>query len=67
MDSRQGQEVYPQALLHPEKDKPSLDPVILEKCRKLIAEGNAHLVSRKYYDAIINLPERTDYNWQLKK
>jgi competence CoiA-like predicted nuclease len=32
---------------------PALDPTLLEKCRKLIAEGNAHLVSKKYYDAIM--------------
>jgi competence CoiA-like predicted nuclease len=30
------------------------NPVILDKCRKLIEEGNAHLVSRKYYDAIMS-------------
>lgn len=35
-------------------DKPVLDPVILEKCRKLISEGNSHLVSKKYYDALIS-------------
>lgn len=29
-----------------------LNPALLEKCRRLIAEGNAHLVSKKYYDAI---------------
>jgi competence protein CoiA len=30
-----------------------LDPAILEKCRKMIEEGNGHLVSKKYYDAIM--------------
>lgn len=30
-----------------------LNPIILEKCRKMIAEGNAHLVSKKYYEAIM--------------
>ncbi|MDF2539390.1 MAG: Competence protein-like protein [Herbinix sp.] len=30
-----------------------LNPVILEKCRKMIEEGNAHLVSKKYYEAIM--------------
>jgi hypothetical protein len=30
-----------------------LNPVILEKCRRMIEGGNAHLVSKKYYDAII--------------
>lgn len=34
-----------------------LDPALLLKCRKMIKEGNAHLVSRKYYDAIRNDPE----------
>lgn len=32
---------------------PGLNPIILEKCRQMIAEGNAHLVSKKYYDAIM--------------
>lgn len=36
---------------HPEQE---LNPVILEKCRKMIEEGNGHLVSRKYYDAIVH-------------
>jgi competence CoiA-like predicted nuclease len=30
-----------------------LNPVLLEKCSKMIKEGNAHLVSKKYYDAIM--------------
>jgi competence CoiA-like predicted nuclease len=30
-----------------------LNPIILEKCKKMIEEGNAHLVSKKYYDAIM--------------
>ncbi|HKM00033.1 MAG TPA: competence protein CoiA family protein [Mobilitalea sp.] len=30
-----------------------LDPVLMEKCRRMIEEGNAHLVSRRYYDAIM--------------
>lgn len=30
----------------------NLNPIILEKCRQMIAEGNAHLVSKKYLDAI---------------
>ncbi len=30
-----------------------LNPVILEKCKKMIEEGNAHLVSKKYYNAIM--------------
>lgn len=36
------------------KEKPALDPVLLEKCRRMIKEGNAHLVSKKYYDAIMS-------------
>jgi competence protein CoiA len=32
-----------------------LNPIILEKCRKMIEEGNAHLVSKKYYDAIMGI------------
>lgn len=32
-----------------------LNPVIYEKCRKMIEEGNAHLVSKKYYDAIMEI------------
>lgn len=31
-----------------------LNPIILEKCRNMIAEGNAHLVAKKYYDAIMS-------------
>ncbi len=34
-----------------------LDPKLLEKCRKLIEEGNGHLVSKKYYDAIMDIRE----------
>jgi competence CoiA-like predicted nuclease len=34
-----------------------LNPVLLEKCRKMIEEGNAHLVSRKYYEAIMGEQE----------
>ncbi len=34
--------------------RPTLDPVLLEKCRKLISEGKAQLVARKYYDAIMS-------------
>lgn len=30
-----------------------LNPVVLEKCRQMIAEGNAHLVSKKYLAAIL--------------
>lgn len=30
-----------------------INPTILEKCRTLIQEGNAHLVSKKYYEAIM--------------
>jgi hypothetical protein len=30
-----------------------LNPAILEKCKKMIEEGNAHLVSKKYYEAIM--------------
>lgn len=30
-----------------------LNPGILEKCRIMIAEGNAHLVSKKYYEEIM--------------
>jgi competence CoiA-like predicted nuclease len=33
-----------------------LDPVLLAKCRRMIEEGNAHLVSKKYYDAIMDIP-----------
>lgn len=33
----------------------SLDPVIYEKCKKMIEEGNAQLVSKKYYDAIMKI------------
>lgn len=36
-----------------ELEKLSLNPLLLEKCRQLIAEGNTHLVSKKYYDAIM--------------
>ncbi len=32
-----------------------LNPVILERCRQMIAEGNGHLVSKKYYDAIMKI------------
>lgn len=46
----QQQEAYRKAK---EQELQSLNPVILEKCRKMIAEGNAHLVSKKYYDAIM--------------
>lgn len=35
----------------------NLNPALLEKCRSMIAEGNAELVSKKYYDAIMS--ERT--------
>lgn len=35
-----------------------LNPAILSKCRKMIEEGNGHLVSKKYYDAIMG-PEIT--------
>ena len=31
-----------------------LNPKLLDKCKQMIAEGNAHLVSKKYYDAIMN-------------
>jgi competence protein CoiA len=31
-----------------------LNPTIYEKCKKMIEEGNAHLVSKKYYDAIMS-------------
>lgn len=31
-----------------------LDPDLLNKCRKMIEEGNGHLVSKKYFDAIMN-------------
>nr|WP_243456519.1 competence protein CoiA family protein [Mobilitalea sibirica] len=30
-----------------------LNPILLEKCKAMIREGNAHLVSKKYYDAIM--------------
>lgn len=30
-----------------------LNPVLLEKCRRMIEEGNGHLVAKKYYDAIM--------------
>lgn len=32
-----------------------LNTMILEKCRKMIEEGNAHLVSKKYYNAIMGI------------
>lgn len=35
------------------KTAQGLDPVIYERCRKMIEEGNAHLVSKKYYNAIM--------------
>lgn len=31
----------------------NLNPVLLDKCKQMIAEGNAHLVSKKYLDAIM--------------
>lgn len=37
-----------------------LNPVVLEKCRKMIEEGNAHLVSEKYYNAIMGSVERQE-------
>jgi len=30
-----------------------LNPALLEKCRRMIEEGNGNLVSKKYYDAIM--------------
>lgn len=33
----------------------NLDLGLLEKCRRMIEEGNAHLVSKKYYDAICGI------------
>ena len=36
-----------------EESLQGLNPIILEKCRKMIEEGNGHLVSKKYYEAII--------------
>jgi competence CoiA-like predicted nuclease len=35
-----------------------LNPIILEKCRRMIEEGNSHLVSKKYYDVIMKHQER---------
>ena len=32
-----------------------LNPILLEKCKKMIESGNAHLVSKKYYDAIMGM------------
>lgn len=37
-----------------EKPRSGLNPEILERCRKMMEEGNAHLVSKKYYDAIMS-------------
>lgn len=34
-------------------DALGLNPALLEKCRRMIEEGDAHLVSKKYYDAIM--------------
>ncbi len=31
-----------------------LDPELLQRCRQMIEEGNAHLVSGKYYEAIMS-------------
>ncbi|MDF2543727.1 MAG: Competence protein-like protein [Herbinix sp.] len=32
-----------------------LDPMLFEKCIKMVDEGNGHLVSKKYYDVIMQL------------
>jgi hypothetical protein len=37
-----------------QSERIGLNPIILEKCKKMMEEGNAHLVSKKYYDAIMN-------------
>lgn len=36
------------------ENRQGLHPAILKKCRRMIEEGNAHLVSKKYYDAIMS-------------
>lgn len=48
-EERSRMEAYRDSM-KPESD---LNPVLLEKCRKMIAEGNGYLVSKKYYDAIM--------------
>lgn len=35
-----------------------LNPVLLDKCRRMIAEGNGYLVSKKYYEAIMREQNR---------
>lgn len=47
---RKKQEAY---RLSQEKQNQELNPILIEKCRKMIEEGNGHLVSKKYYDAIV--------------
>ncbi|MHB8127520.1 MAG: competence protein CoiA family protein [Mobilitalea sp.] len=38
-----------------EIEKMGLNPAIFEKCKTMIEEGNANLVSKKYYDAIMSI------------
>jgi len=52
------QEIKEQHLITHKKEHYNLNPVLLEKCKKMIEEGNGHLVSKKYYDAITLLSNR---------